>query len=184
MDTLDYTGPAVNEGSKGVWLGLGDPVRALPRDFRPPSPPPPEVTDVRVFCAGCLVVGAPPRTADPDAAARLARHPAFADWPLLVVTEEPARAAASTMNFLWTTFTRFEPAADVHAASREVVRSHLVHHSPIVIDARLKPGFPAELSADEETAATVTRRWKEYFPAGGVEMGDAERGHLDPPARP
>ena len=27
MDTLDYNGPAVNEGSKGVWLGLGDPVR-------------------------------------------------------------------------------------------------------------------------------------------------------------
>ena len=33
MDTLDYTGPAVNEGSKGVWLGLGDPVRELPREF-------------------------------------------------------------------------------------------------------------------------------------------------------
>ena len=33
MDTLDYTGPAVNKGSKGVWLGLGDPVRELPRQF-------------------------------------------------------------------------------------------------------------------------------------------------------
>jgi UbiD family decarboxylase len=29
MDTLDYTGPAVNQGSKGVWMGLGDPVRDL-----------------------------------------------------------------------------------------------------------------------------------------------------------
>ena len=34
MDTLDYTGPVVNEGSKGVWLGLGDPVRELPRAVR------------------------------------------------------------------------------------------------------------------------------------------------------
>ena len=33
MDTLDYTGPAVNEGSKGVWLGLGDPIRTLPGAF-------------------------------------------------------------------------------------------------------------------------------------------------------
>jgi UbiD family decarboxylase len=33
MDTLDYTGPTVNEGSKGVWLGLGDAVRDLPRAF-------------------------------------------------------------------------------------------------------------------------------------------------------
>ena len=30
MDTLDYTGPTVNEGSKGVWMGLGDPMRYLP----------------------------------------------------------------------------------------------------------------------------------------------------------
>src|SRR4029079_9527471 len=33
MDTLDYSGPEVNRGSKGVWLGLGDPVRDLPRRF-------------------------------------------------------------------------------------------------------------------------------------------------------
>ena len=35
MDTLDYTGPAVNEGSKGVWLGLGRPgARAAARASR------------------------------------------------------------------------------------------------------------------------------------------------------
>ena len=77
MDTLDYTGPAVNEGSKGVWLGLGDPVRELPREFRPAEPPPRDVTDVRVFCRGCLVVGGPSAQDDPGAAARLAAHPAF-----------------------------------------------------------------------------------------------------------
>ena len=50
-----------------------------------------------------------PRRASP-------RHAAFAEWPLVVLTDEPARAARSDMNFLWTTFTRFEPAADIHAA--------------------------------------------------------------------
>ena len=49
MDTLDYSGPVVNEGSKGVWLGLGDPIRDLPRAFAPATPPPSDVTDVRVF---------------------------------------------------------------------------------------------------------------------------------------
>ena len=122
MDTLDYTGPQVNRGSKGVWMGLGDPVRDLPRAFAPPVPPPSDVTAVHVFCAGCLVVGARRFAEDRDAAARLAGHPAFAGWPLLVVTDEPARAARSTVNFLWTTFTRFEPAADIHAA-RVVTRT-------------------------------------------------------------
>ena len=59
MDTLDYTSPEVNRGSKGVWLGLGDPVRELPRTFQPAADLPRDVTDVRVFCGGCLVVGAP-----------------------------------------------------------------------------------------------------------------------------
>ncbi|HVR69573.1 MAG TPA: UbiD family decarboxylase [Vicinamibacteria bacterium] len=179
MDTLDYTGPSVNEGSKGVWLGLGDPVRELPREFRPPEPPPGDVTDVRVFCGGCLVVGGPRYAADAGAAARLAAHPAFAGWPLLVLTDEPARAARSPINFLWTTFTRFEPAADIHAAKRTLLRNHVAYDPPILIDARLKPGFPAELFCDERTADTVTRRWSEYFPSRRVEMGDSDRADLD-----
>ncbi len=203
MDTLDYSGPRLNEGSKGVWLGLGDPVRDLPGEFSAAELPA-GVTEVRVFCRGCLVVGGPAcvrDTAEGQAASsvgdpgerragdragvrdhlrRLAAHPAFAGWPLLVLTDEPRRAAASTINFLWTTFTRFDPAADLHAAAVAVESNHLAYTAPILIDARRKPNFPAELTADPATAATVSRRWKEYFPSGKVEMGDAEAAHLDP----
>jgi hypothetical protein len=35
------------------------------------------------------------------------------------------------------------------------------------------------LSCRKDIAQRVTRRWGEYFPAGAVEMGDSERGHLD-----
>jgi len=177
MDTLDYTGPVVNEGSKGVWLGLGDPVRTLPREFRGPLPG--GATEVHVFCPGCLVVGAASRAADPAAAGRLAGAPEFASWPLIVVTEEPARAAASTMNFLWTTFTRFEPSADIHAAGRRVERNHVVFTPPIAIDARLHDDFPKELFCDPATAETVSRRWHEYFPQGGIEMGDSGLASLE-----
>jgi 4-hydroxybenzoate decarboxylase subunit C len=178
MDTLDYTGPVVNEGSKGVWLGVGDPMRKLPREFHPDVELPSGARDPRVFCPGCLVVGAPSTADEPGAGARFAEHAAFKDWPLVVVTDDPARAAASAVNFLWTTFTRFEPGADVHAAAKRIVRNHVTFTAPIVLDARLKPGFPKELFADEATAASVTKRWKEYFPSG-VAMGDAAKGHLD-----
>jgi UbiD family decarboxylase len=177
MDTLDYTGPQVNEGSKGVWLGLGDPVRELPRTFTVPEIPQ-GLTDVHVFGPGCLIVGGPTYQDDPAAAARFATHPAFAGWPLVVLTDEPRRAAASPINFLWTTFTRFEPAADLHAAATTLRRHHVSYQAPILIDARMKPWYPKELFADEETAATVTRRWQEYFPSGKVEMGDSGTGHL------
>ena len=179
MDTLDYTGPTVNEGSKGVWLGLGDPIRELPRTFAPSQPPPAEVIDVRVFCGGCLVVQGPRYADDAMAPARLAGHPAFAGWPLIVLTDDAARATRSEINFLWTTFTRFEPAADIHAAATSVVRHHIAYEPPVVIDARMKPWYPGELTCAPDTAGLVTARWKEYFPADRVEMGDSERGHLD-----
>ncbi|MGE0041101.1 MAG: UbiD family decarboxylase [Vicinamibacterales bacterium] len=179
MDTLDYTGPVVNEGSKGVWLGLGDPVRDLPREFHPAVPPPPDVTGARVYCGGCLVVGGPRYADDPAAAARLAAHPAFEGWPLVVLTDDVDRAARSDMNFLWTTFTRFEPAADIHAAGRGIVRNHLSYTPPILIDARMKPWYPGEVTCREDIANKVSGRWNEYFPGRRVEMGDSERGHLD-----
>ena len=106
MDTLDYTGPKVNEGSKGVWLGLGDPVRNLPREFRGGPALPSDIFDPRVFCGGCLVVGGPPYAADPGAAKRIAAHPAFEGWPLVVLSDEPRRATASPDQL---------PVDDVHA---------------------------------------------------------------------
>ena len=178
MDTLDYTGPTVNEGSKGVWMGLGDPIRELPRQFTAPDVPA-GVTDVRVFCGGCLVVGAPSFESDRDIVSRIATAPAFASWPLVVVSDEPERAARSDMNFLWTTFTRFEPAADIHAANRRIIRNHIAYTAPVVIDARMKPWYPKELSCRDDIADLVSRRWREYFPSAPVTMGDSERGHLD-----
>jgi UbiD family decarboxylase len=180
MDTLDYTGPRVNEGSKGVWLGLGEPVRQLPSEFDAAELPR-GVSEVQVFCPGCLVVDGPSHREEPEAARRIAQHPAFAGWPLVVLSDEPRRAAASDVNFLWTTFTRFEPAADIHAAATQVIRNHITYQPPILIDARLEPGFPDELFCSEEIAEKVTRRWREYFP-GKVEMGDSDTAHLDPPS--
>jgi len=179
MDTLDYTGPVVNEGSKGVWLGLGDPIRELPREFRPETAPPGDIADARVFCGGCLVLSGPSFASDAAAADRIASHPAFAGWPLIVLSDDAARATRSVMNFLWTTFTRFEPAADIHASSCRIVRQHIAHEPPIVIDARMKPWYPKEVSCREDIAQKVTARWREYFPSPKVGMGDSERGHLD-----
>ena len=76
------------------------------------------------------------------------------------------------------TFTRFEPAADVSARKRELVRNQAAFTPPVVIDARLKPGFPDELFCDPDIARKVESRWREYFPEG-VEMGDSDRAHLD-----
>ncbi len=177
IDTLDYTGPAVNEGSKGVLLGLGDPIRQLPTEFRGDLPS--GVDRVEVYCPGCLVVEGMSFEADREAPPRIAKHPAFADWPLLVLVDDARSTVRSDARFLWTTFTRFEPAGDIYAKEVPLVRNHPAFEAPVVIDARFKPTYPAELFCDGETAEKVSRRWKEYFPSGKVEMGDSDVGHLD-----
>ena len=177
MDTLDYNGPEVNEGSKGVLLGVGEPIRELPRHFEGRLPA--GIRRAEVYCGGCLVLEGPSAKETPDEVQRFARHPDFAPWPLLVLVDDAAQASRSDFNFLWVTFTRFEPAADLHAADIRLHRSHPGYHGPVLIDARLKPGFPDELFCDATTARTVEDRWKEYFPQGKVEMGDSDRAHLD-----
>jgi 3-polyprenyl-4-hydroxybenzoate decarboxylase len=144
-------------------LGLGPAVRDLPRRFRGELPT--GISRAEVFCGGCLVVAGETFAENPEQAARIAREPAFADWPLIVVHDD-ARVALSSSDFLWATWTRFEPASDIYAAKTEVVRHHLSFTGPIVIDARTKPGFPAELEVRDDIAALVDRRWGEYFPGG------------------
>jgi UbiD family decarboxylase len=173
MDTLDYTGPAINLGSKGVMLGLGEPWRMLPHQV---GAVPPGLTAV-VYCSGVLLVGGPSHAEDPGFAARLPSL--FPDWPLVIAVDDPARTAGSDTRFLWTVFTRFEPAADIFAAATRVERHHLVHTGPIAIDSRFKAHYPGELLCDDATRATVDRRWSEYFPGGRVPMGDSDAGHLD-----
>jgi 4-hydroxybenzoate decarboxylase subunit C len=163
MDTLDYTSGKVNEGSKAILMGLGEAKRDLPREFRGELPR--GIRRAEVFCAGCLVIEGTAYTEEPDQPARLVRDSAFAEWPLVILHDD-ASVAASTPDFLWSTWTRFEPAADIHATETKLVRHHLAYRPPIMIDARKKPSLPDELAVREDVGERVDARWREYFPKG------------------
>ncbi|HEX8473815.1 MAG TPA: UbiD family decarboxylase [Pyrinomonadaceae bacterium] len=165
MDTLDYTSGKINHGSKAIMLGLGETVRELPREFRGELPR--GVTRAEVFCGGCLVVEGVAYGEDAGQAERLAREDVFSDWPLVVLHDD-ASVARSASEFLWATWTRFEPASDIYAAATEVRRHHLSYRAPLVIDARMKPGYPDELIVRPDIDALVERRWREYFPASST----------------
>jgi 3-polyprenyl-4-hydroxybenzoate decarboxylase len=161
MDTLDYAGPQVNHGSKGLLVGCGSPMRDLPREYSGRVTR--DIQAAKPFCGGCLVVEGESFERDRDLPSRVARNPSFAGWPLVVLVDDCAKAAKNESAFLWSTFTRFEPAADVYASHTEVVRHHQCYTPPIVIDARMKPWYPPEVECDSETAALVDSRWNEYF---------------------
>ena len=162
QDSLDYTGPSVNQGSKGMLLGLGEPVRALPAEWVGGTPLPEGVVAARAFCRGCLVVQGVPFERERGQASRIAQHEAFGPWPLVVLVDDLAEATASTELFLWTTFTRMEPAGDVHGRRQVVERFHVGLEPPVVWDCRMKPWYPEVMEVDAATRELVDRRWPEY----------------------
>jgi UbiD family decarboxylase len=151
QDTLDYTGPKVNEGSKAVFLGVGEAKRALPKDFNNTELGRP-FSEALVFCPGALAVTGPAYVANDGLAKTLAKNPALKDWPILFLFDDAKTAIKTPEDFIWHAFTRFEPAADIHAHATEPNRYHFCLTPPIVIDCRMKPWYPKVLESDPKVA--------------------------------
>jgi 4-hydroxybenzoate decarboxylase subunit C len=161
MDTLDYTGKRLNHGSKAVLIGTGEPKRTLPASFHGPDMK--GIRDARVYCKGALVLEAEPYEQNPELAEQLLRDHKedLSGWPFVFLVDD-IRAAGGQTAFLWTIFTRFNPATDIHAQTK--FQHHHPHYQfPFIVDARMKPGYPDELVPDPSITKKVDKRWKEYF---------------------
>ena len=164
QDTLDYTGPSVNKGSKALLMGLGDrPRRTLPENFEGEIPP--GCSHPQVYLPGTLVLEGGSYKYDPDLPKRIAAHEPLADWPVVLLVDNTRAATVSLQEFLWTIFTRFEPAADIHASSSDVTRFHVGLTPPIVIDCRIKPWYPPVLEVDDATRRKVDARIADILPS-------------------
>lgn len=163
QDTLDYTGPSVNKGSKAMMMGLGkDKIRDLPGLFSGTLPP--DCTRPVVFMPGTLVVEGSTYQQKPELATLLSQWEGLADWPVIILVDNSQEATCSMQEFLWTLFTRFEPAADIHGAATAVRRFHVGLTPPIVFDCRLKPWYTDVLKVDEATRTQVDRRIHTLLP--------------------
>jgi UbiD family decarboxylase len=164
QDTLDYTGPSVNKGSKAMLLGLGrEPIRDLPETFTGSLPD--KLAHPKAFLPGTLVVQGPDYGTDPELAKEIAKWQGLADWPVVILVDDSTAATLNLQEFLWTFFTRFEPAADIHGAEQSVVRYHVGLTPPIVFDCRMKPWYTDVLEVDPKTKQKVDARIHELLPS-------------------
>ncbi len=161
QDTLDYSGPKVNEGSKGIWLALGPARRSLTGDWAGTLPS--GARNAEIFVPGCLVVEGPSYESDAKFAERLASHPDVQNMELILLVDDVREATKNAQSFLWTWFTRFEPAADIYGSASVVKRFHVGLKSPIVFDSRMKPWYPKVVEPTSETVTLVNDRWHAYF---------------------
>lgn len=165
QDTLDYTGPSVNNGSKAMLMGLGKEVKnKLPDEFAGILPRGCDKPDV--YLPGTLVVQGDSYAEDRELPARLAAAPELADWPVILLVDGTAEATVNIQEFIWTFFTRFEPAADIYTAGTVLRRFHPGLTIPIVFDCRMKPWYPEVLEVDPATRKLVDGKIKDILPPG------------------
>jgi 4-hydroxy-3-polyprenylbenzoate decarboxylase len=160
IDTLDYSGHGLNQGSKVVIAAAGPVRRALPTEWPAGARLPDGFTHPRVVLPGILAIQGPAYRLEPDPHNIFIFLRFFSGddpihrFPLIVVVDDSEFTARSERNFLWVTFTRSDPAADISGIGKFIHQKHWGCAGPLVIDARIKPHHAPPLIDDP----TIERR--------------------------
>jgi 4-hydroxy-3-polyprenylbenzoate decarboxylase len=162
MDTLDYSGISLNQGSKVLWTAAGGPKRTLAVRLPDSLPLPDGFHSPRFFAPGILALSAPAHTQARDtqdpALEILCRHleqvQGLEGFPLIVVADDASFTVANWDNFLWVTFTRSDPATDTYGLNAS---THCKHWGCVamVVDARLKTYHAPSLESVTEIEKKV-----------------------------
>ncbi len=175
IDTLDYSGTALNTGSKVVFAAYGETRRHLAtevpdclqhlRDFEWPS----------LVMPGVIALQTKPFT-DYSAAAKeldvlddLLRDKIneLQNVPVLIICDDAPFVSEKLNNFLWVTFTRCNPSHDMYGIESTTTNKHWGCKGPLVFDARIKPHHAPPVVKDTVTEKKIDR----LFNKGGSLYG-------------
>ncbi|MEK3884544.1 UbiD family decarboxylase [Paenibacillus sp. PL2-23] len=173
IDTLDYSGTGLNQGSKVILAACGDKKRELGasvpaqlqglRDFVHP----------RLVQPGIVALEGPAFASYAEAERQLqelseaiAERGAMPECPLIVLCDDSAFLSASLSNFLWATFTRSNPSHDMYGVNSGYSFKHWGCDN-LIIDARTKPHHAPPLIPDP----AVQKRIDRLFASGGSLSG-------------
>lgn len=163
IDTLDYSGTGLNRGSKLVVCARGRKRREL--GVSVPEGLPSAFREAKIVDRGILALSGPAFVSHEEAAALVEELPreGLAGLPLVVLCDDASFVASSFSTFLWVTFTRSNPAVDVHGTSPFVKHKAWGCRGSVVIDARSKPHHAPPLVENPDVSARVDR----LFARGG-----------------
>ncbi len=160
IDTLDYSGSGFNAGSKLVIAAAGSPKFELQSELTGDVNLPHEIQSAQIVLPGVLAVSG--MTFQSDATSRglqplldlTISHP-INKFRLVIVVDDAEFTAATLNNFLWTTFTRSNPAADIFGIGAFTAQKHWGCKGALIIDARVKPHHAPPLIEDPEVTRSV-----------------------------
>lgn len=173
IDTLDYSGTGINQGSKVVFAAYGDKIRDLCRET------PEGLEDLQGFGNAQLVM--------PGVVA--IQGPKFIDYvqaqqelhglcdsiqgkgplpscPMMILCDDSTFMSATMSNFLWATFTRSNPSHDIYGVNSYYENKHWACDN-VMIDARIKPHQAPPLIPDPIVEKNIERFFVKGASLGG-----------------
>ena len=173
IDTLDYSGTGLNEGSKLVIACCGPQIRMLSSQlsdsFRLTSP----WKMVKHFDHGILCIEGIDFESYEKASTEidlLNNQLAMLDLSgtaLIVICNDVEFTTANWENFLWVSFTRSNPAKDIYGVGANIIYKHWQCEGPLILDSRIKPHHAPGLVPDKTTVEKVDK----LFSKGGELYG-------------
>ena len=163
IDTLDYSGTSINQGSKVVVAAYGEKLRDLATEIPPAIMESNLIKKAGLALPGIISIETTGFTDYESAETELnsisdelkPHLSGLSKIQLLVLCDDAVFVAAALNNFLWVTFTRCNPSHDIYGVNSFTEHKHWGCHGPMIIDARKKPHHAPELKIDEQTLKNI-----------------------------
>jgi len=178
MDTLDYSGINLNQGSKVIIAACGSQKRTLGTSYPTNLSLPSFFTNIAICQPGILAIQGPkhsqPRNAHDPSMQELAKwltdikNPDLSLFPLIVIVDDADFVSQHFNNFLWVTFTRSDPATDIYGTDEFIHCKHWGCKHNLIIDARLKAHHASPLESDPDIEKRVDQLGIKGGPLYGV----------------
>lgn len=171
IDTLDYSGTALNSGSKVVLAAYGDPVRVLGNEIPAAVNELQGFTNPALVLPGVLVLQANTFSDYENAKKEMEMldeqckkiEDTLQQFPFIIICDDAGFVSETLHNFLWVTFTRCNPSHDLYGIGSFTENKHWGCTGPLVFDARIKPHHAPPVEKDAATEKAIGR----FFEKGG-----------------
>ena len=173
IDTLDYSGTALNSGSKVVFAAYGDKKRELCKEVPQSLKELNEFTNAQLVMPGVIAVQMKDdrlqmtdffKNINLQLSSIISQ---LSSIPLIILCDDATFVSEKLNNFLWVTFTRCNPANDIYGIDEFIANKHWGCNGPLIIDARIKPHHAPPVEKDVATEKMINR----LFEKGGSLYG-------------
>ncbi len=168
IDTLDYSGTGLNQGSKVVFAAYGNPIRTLDTQV-PAFAKNLAYSSLAMPMPGVLAISISAFSNYANAHLEmqhlnetlLPHIKSLQGIAMIVVCDDATFTAATLNNYLWVSYTRVNPAQDIYGVDAFTQDKHWGCNGPVILDARVKPHHAPALVKDPAVEARVDALFKE-----------------------